>query len=369
LRPVGAGALQRRYEAMCTELRGLGYFDPARKRPLPLLPRRIAVITSEDGAAIHDVVSTARQRLPAVGLLHVPVRVQGSGAAAEVARAIRWVDRARTRLGVDAILVTRGGGSMEDLWTFNERVVADATFACVLPVVAAIGHESDTTVIELVADRRSATPTQATMDLVPDRAALVRQVDHLADRVTARVHRRLDTARALTRRLAEHPVLRDPAAVIGLARERITRLAREVEQLVRARVGRGRTRVETLAGRVAVSSTVRRLDAARVRINAIDQRLAASTASRMRLAQARRDALEGRLRAVDPRSILRRGFSYTTTQAGAIVRSVAAVRSGDVLRTHVADGAIESVVGAAARRRRGTGGEKPDQMDLFGSGE
>jgi len=182
---------------MCDELRELGYFDDARKRPLPLLPRRVAVVTSADGAAVHDVRSTADQRCRAVGLLIVDVRVQGDGAADEVARAIRWVDANRDDLGVDALIVTRGGGSMEDLWTFNERVVADAAFGCSLPLVAAIGHESDTTVIELVADRRAATPTQAAMALVPSAEDLLRQVAHLEHRLcaVAQVQRERDASR------------------------------------------------------------------------------------------------------------------------------------------------------------------------------
>ena len=145
--PVGAGALEQRFQALCQTLRGLGYFDPETKQPLPLLPRRIAVITSASGAAVHDVIDTARRRSKAVGIVIVDVRVQGDGAADAVADAIGRVDADSARLGIDAILVTRGGGSVEDLWAFNERVVADAAHTCGLPLVAAIGHESDTTVI------------------------------------------------------------------------------------------------------------------------------------------------------------------------------------------------------------------------------
>jgi exodeoxyribonuclease VII large subunit len=132
---------------------------------------------------VQDVINTAAHRCKAVGLVLVPVKVQGEGAKEEIARAIRWVDKHHERLGVDAILVTRGGGSIEDLWAFNERIVADAAYECSIPLVAAIGHESDTTVIELVADLRASTPTQAAMRLVPDAAELHKQVNHHEQRL------------------------------------------------------------------------------------------------------------------------------------------------------------------------------------------
>lgn len=233
LEPVGAGALELRFRAMCDELRGLGYFDEARKKPLPLLPGRIAVITSAAGAAVADVTATAAARLPAVGLLIVDTRVQGDGAAAQIARAIRWADANAAALRIDAILVTRGGGSPEDLWAFNEREVADAAFACRLPLVAAIGHESDTTVIELVADVRAATPTQAVMRLVPAGQELARQVDHLEQRLRFLVRRRceregerLDPAR-LRRAVATH---------VGRLGERVAALGRQLDGVSPQRV-------------------------------------------------------------------------------------------------------------------------------------
>ena len=186
LSPVGDGALAIRFRALCEELRKLGYFEEARKKHLPLFPRRVAVITSAGGAAAADVVTTASQRCKAVGLLIVNVRVQGDGAAREIAHAIRWTDAQHVRLKADAMLVTRGGGSMEDLWAFNERIVADAIFKCSLPIVAAIGHESDTTIAELVADVRASTPTQAAMRLVPSATELCRHMEHLAHRIEAR---------------------------------------------------------------------------------------------------------------------------------------------------------------------------------------
>lgn len=308
---VGAGALELRFRALCDTLRREGYFDEARKRALPVFPRRIAVITSRAGAALHDVLVTAAQRCPAVGLVVVDVRVQGEGAAPGIARAIRWVDASRDALGVDAILVTRGGGSAEDLWPFNERVVADATLRSTLPVVAAIGHESDTTIIELVADQRASTPTQAVMKLVPDRRELGGQVAHLSDRLDAALRRLVDGRRQRLER----------------AGERLTSgLRRQVDR---------RGLLDASGGRL------RRAMVARV------ERLAERAA-----------ALGRQLDGVDPARVLARGFSMTATAEGRIVRSVSDVSPGSAIVTRVADGEFPSVV---RDRKKG--------MDLFGASQ
>ncbi|MEM9084157.1 MAG: exodeoxyribonuclease VII large subunit, partial [Planctomycetota bacterium] len=183
IEPVGAGELDRRFKALCAELRAEGYFDHERKRAIPSFPRRVAVITSRTGAALQDVLDTMRRRCPAVDVLVVDVRVQGDGAARQIGATLNRISKDHASLGVDAVLVTRGGGSMEDLWGFNERPVADAILNCKIPVVAAIGHETDTTVAELVADLRCATPTQAAMRLTPDRDALFQQVNALKARL------------------------------------------------------------------------------------------------------------------------------------------------------------------------------------------
>jgi exodeoxyribonuclease VII large subunit len=374
LAPVGAGALHRRFLALCAELRELGYFADERKRPLPLMPRRVAVITSADGAAVRDVVSTAAHRCPAVGLLVVDVRVQGETAAAEVAAALRAVDRRRAALGVDAILVTRGGGSVEDLQAFNERVVADAAFRSRLPVVAAIGHESDTTVVELVADLRASTPTQAAMRLVPDAAELGRQVHHVRDRVGLAVERLLHRHRQglalrserAARRLAER---------MGAERVRLQRLSG-----VEAGIGRLRPDVRLAARRERLAALRQRLERAmtaradlRGHLGQLVGRLGRGTAARARRGRERLTGLEQRLRAVDPRGVLARGYSITFAADGAAVRSARDVAPGDRIRTQVADGGFDSTVDgeprAPGRPRRAGGGRGRSQMDLFRGGE
>ncbi len=305
MRPVGAGALDLKFKALCAELRRLGYFDEARKKALPLLPRRIAVITSAAGAAVHDVVATAGQRCRAVGLLLVDVRVQGDGAARQIAAAIRRLDSRRVELRLDAILVTRGGGSAEDLGAFNERVVADAVFECRLPVVAAIGHESDTTIVELVADVRAATPTQATMRVVPDARQLGDQVGHLAHRLAMLLRRRLGAERQRLDSLGRAASHLGPAAAMRAARSRLAEVRRRLDRAIEGRVRRGG---EALA------------------------------------------ALARQLAALDPSRVVARGYSITTASDGRLVRSIEDVRAGDSIETRVADGSIESVVTVDRRK-------------------
>lgn len=363
IEPVGAGALELQFRAMCEELRVLGYFDENRKKPLPVFPRRIAVITSATGAAVQDVIATAAHRCKAVGLLIVDVRVQGESAKTEIAHAIAWVDANHQRLGVDAMLVTRGGGSLEDLWAFNERIVADAAYNCSIPLVAAIGHESDTTLIELIADLRCSTPTQAAMRLVPAAEDLHKQIDHHDHRLRFLVHRSVE----------RHG-------------ERLAACSKHLYAAVRHCVGSSRSKVEQLAGRLAhlkphalvtqrherVAIMSDRLErAVRRRIDQHDAVAAMScrldAAMRIRLTRLRERVLttERELIAVDPRQVLRRGYSYTTLADGSLVRSIKAVKSGDALVTNVADGTIRSVVGGAAKRARKKRTNESDQMDLF----
>ncbi len=343
LRPAGAGALRARFEALCAELREAGWFDEDRKQPLPLLPRRIAVVTSGTSAALTDVVRTARERCPGVSLLVVDVRVQGDEAAGQVAEAVRRIDAHRATLGVDAVLVTRGGGSPEDLQAFNEREVAGAVHACSLPVVAAIGHESDTTIVELVADRRASTPTQAVMHLLPDAGELRQQVDDRAARL-----------RLLSRQLVRHEV------------DRIARAGERLRRSVELEGQRRRTTVQRLATELARRRPDVLLQQRHARLQVVGQRLQSSLrrrldAGRSRLQRAaaglprivqhdvtrrrdRLDTLDRTLQAMGPVSVLERGFSMTTDESGAVVRTTAGVEPGVRLVTHLVDGRIETLV-------------------------
>ncbi len=299
IEPVGQGALEMQFRALCDQLRGLGYFDPARKKPLPVMPQRVAVVTSRSAAALQDVINTAAQRWRGCRLMLIDVRVQGDGAAPEIAAAIQALTRDGARLGIDAIVLTRGGGSIEDLWAFNERVVADTIFDCTLPVVAAIGHETDTTIAELVADMRCATPTQAVMTLVPDQAALEHQLTQLTHRLTLLLKRVYEHRRDWFDAAVRHPIFRRPQSMLELP-----------------------------AGRV----------------EALTQRLTAGLPQRFKASCDRLEALARHLESIGPTNVLRRGFTYTLDPSGHVVRSAAVVESGQSITTVFHDGKLVSRV-------------------------
>ncbi len=388
LKPVGAGALDLMFRQMCDELRKLRYFDESRKKSLPVFPRRIAVVTSEGSAAWQDVIATAGQRCNAVGLLLADVRVQGERAAEQVAAAIRRIDTNRDALGVDAILVTRGGGSAEDLWTFNARVVADAAFACELPIVAAIGHESDTTVIELVADVRAATPTQAAMTLIPASSQLLEQVHHLDHRLTSLMRRLVERQRERLAVITCTTLFRDPRSLVMEAKTVIGRHQRDLRRVLRARVIHDQARLERLAGRLqqlrpeALASQRRqwlavlddrlrralrrRVDQRRL-LRDHHQRLGQVVRANCRRITERLDAMSRQFASIGPKRVLARGYSYTTTARGDLIRSARNVRGGQHIVTRVADGSFGSTVdGPKDRTKRPA---SADQMDLFGRSE
>ncbi|HEX4590255.1 MAG TPA: exodeoxyribonuclease VII large subunit [Gemmataceae bacterium] len=301
LHPQGEGALDLALRQLREKLFARGWFDPKRKKPLPAYPRRVAVVTSPTGAAVRDMLETLRRRWPAIEIILVPVRVQGDGAAEEIAEAINVLNRLRLgdRLSVDILIVGRGGGSLEDLWAFNEEIVARAIFESAIPIVSAVGHETDVTIADLVADHRALTPTHAASHVVPDRAELLAAVHDLKCRLAASVARQLDSARRCLLVLVGRRVLRLPL-------DRVRERERRMDEL-KERLGR--------AGR-------RRIDHGRDRT----------------------DASAGRLEAVSPLNVLARGYSLTQAENGPLVRDAAQVRPGDRVRTRLHRGRLVSRV-------------------------
>lgn len=368
LKPVGMGELAIRFKALCDELRRLGYFEESRKKPLPFFPRRVAVLTSRTGAAIHDVIDTARRRNPATELLLVDVRVQGEGAAEQIARAIRFLDASRQRLSLDAILVTRGGGSIEDLWAFNERIVADAVFACRLPLVAAIGHESDTTIIELVADVRAATPTQAVMRLVPDASELLRQLDHLRSRMVLLESRLIASARRRMELIARHEFFRRPESIIDRQRDRLAGLRRRGPLALRGLLARRRHELERSMTILEQIRPAARIAAARAESRDDSARLQRAMLARLRVLSAELAGRRGRLESVDPRRVLARGYSMTTLEDGRLLRVASEAPRGTRLITRLADGAVTSIVSDPTETRSPSSGDALAPAPSRGSG-
>jgi exodeoxyribonuclease VII large subunit len=297
LEPVGAGPLQIAFEQLRKRLEAEGLFDPLRKRPLPLFPRRVALVTSPSGAAVRDLIHVATRRWPPIELVVVPVRVQGAGAAEEIAAGIRVAD-AR---GFDVLVVGRGGGSLEDLWAFNEEPVARAIFLARTPVVSAVGHEVDVTISDLVADVRAATPSAAAELVTPDRVE-----------------------------------------VMGGLRGTGQRLARAVRQLL----DDGRRRVDAAASARPFRRPLERVHEAGILVDDVAARLARAGRERLRRSGESLERAAARLDALSPLKVLARGFSVTM-KGGSVLTRAADARPGDELRTILAEGEVRSrVVGA-----------------------
>ena len=315
------GKLQREFEVLVKQLRGKGYFAVEHKLQLPEFPRKIAVVTSATSAAVQDVIATAKKRCPSVELLIVNVPVQGDGSAPAVAKAIKRIDGIADRDGIDAIIVTRGGGAMEDLWAFNDSTVADATFNASVPIVAAIGHESDTTIIELVADVRASTPTQAVMTLIPDGEELLHMIYQLDARMRQSMKQFLKQQ------------------TITIASKGDTLL-----QQTRAWIMECKQRVLGQSERLTASRPHARFQERQKRLLQLESRLQGGIVNVLQRKQVKLTSTSSRLEASSPAAVLKRGFSLTEDGNGNVIRSIKHVQKDVTIKTVVADGSIESKV-------------------------
>jgi len=334
--PHGLGALQAAFDQLKRRLHAEGLFDAARKRPLPVLPRRIGVVTSMDGAALRDIIRVLTSRYPAARIVIRPSRVQGDGAARDLARGLEAVARVPD---VDVVIIGRGGGSVEDLWAFNDEALARTIAACPVPVIAGVGHEVDFTIADLVADVRAATPSNAA-ELVVDRADnFRRRVDHLRGRLVHVTRRTVETRRQRTERL-DFRLRRWPVGV--MMRDRDTgQLTARLRHLITARVSRLAARYDTLRQRLD-SRDVRRVTAdLAVRIAGADARLRAAGVARERSAAARARELAAQLNALSPLAVLGRGYAVCWNEAHTgIIRSARTVSRGDSVHVTLAEGEI-----------------------------
>ena len=250
----GRGALDRAFEELKRKLEAQGLFDPARKQPLPAYPGRIALVTSPAGAAVRDMIRILRQRWPLTEVLVVPVRVQGEGAAEEIAAAIHQVNN---RDDIDLIITGRGGGSREDLWAFNEEPVAWAIALSNIPVISAVGHEPDVTISDYVADLRASTPSNAAELAVPDQQQERQRLEGLTLRLRQAMEVQLDRDRKELRRLEQSRVLRNPVAVVDDQRMRLDSAQRRLAMALERTLRRGRVELAGLAGRVDAMSPLK----------------------------------------------------------------------------------------------------------------
>ncbi len=344
LEEAGAGALRQAYDALRLRLEREGWFAPERKRPLPRFPRRIGVITSPTGAALRDVLSVLRRRCPHLPVLLYPVPVQGEGAADHIAEAIRLAARRRD---CDVLLLVRGGGSLEDLWAFNEEPVARAIFDCTIPLVAGIGHETDVTIADFAADLRAATPTAAAELASPDRLEWLRRLRLLAERLDDLQQRRLADRRqrldVLTRRLDRAQPrhrLRDRA-------QRLDDLDQRLRRAMRGRLDQKRLRLAVLAGRLNARMPKPRLQVARQRLGEWEQRLVEAMRRRVREPWQHLRDLSETLHALSPLATLQRGYAIVRRKPdGAILRRASDASVGECVEILLGQGRLDCEIKA-----------------------
>jgi exodeoxyribonuclease VII large subunit len=318
LEPKGLGALQLAFDQLKTRLQAEGLFDQARKRELPRFPRKIGVVTSPSGAAIRDILRVIGRRFGDLHIVIAPARVQGDGAAEEIAQGLRDLNALG---GVDVIIVGRGGGSLEDLWAFNEEIVARAIAASKVPVVSAVGHEVDYTIADFVADLRAPTPSAAAELVVREKQAVV---DTLAQ------------LRARLERFALRP-LRD-------LERRVDELAARLRREMRNELGRANHRVTLATRALRASDPVARVARDRHRLDSLQTRMITLLHRRRDRARYALQTAVGRLDSLSPLAVLGRGYSLTRTPAGDIVHSPAQVRVGDVIRVLLQRGSLDARV-------------------------
>lgn len=343
IRPAGVGKLFAAFQQMKEKLQAEGLFDPAHQKPIPRFPRVVGVVTSPTGAAIRDILNVLSRRAPHLRVLIWPVRVQGEGAAAEIAHAVGRMDKLKL---ADLLIVGRGGGSIEDLWPFNEEIVARAIFNCATPVISAVGHETDFTIADFVSDHRAPTPSAAAELAAADSAETRRHLANLDSRIHGAIRR------------AVEPL------------QRLPHLHRRLEQVLLPRVRLLRSMVAGFEQCRALDVPTRKINDMKQQLDDLAPRLAQSLDARRLQMSLRVDRLNAQLRALDPRGILARGYAIAfDAQDGSIIRSQAQAVPGQALRIALADGQIGVHVDGAppappAKRRAKP--SRADDMEFFG---
>ena len=342
LQPQGVGALQVAFDQLKRTLEADGLFEATRKRPLPLLPRQIGVVTSLHGAALQDILKVLARRHPTAHVVIRPVRVQGEGAAGQIARGIDQLSRQE---GVDVIIVGRGGGSLEDLWAFNEEPVARAIATATVPVISAVGHEIDVTLSDLVADIRAATPSAAAEIVVAGRDELLGRVDQLSDRLRATL--RDTTQRLLTSvlELDRRPGVAGWPARLAIRGRHAAELTHALTQATRSTLVTRERRLRSAQLKLEAHEPGRRLEASRTRLVVAGERLGAAIVHRRQRLEGRLGDLTGRLEALSPLGVLARGYAVCwNANRTAIVRDASAVSVGDDVAITLRQGQLTCTV-------------------------
>jgi exodeoxyribonuclease VII large subunit len=341
LEPKGAGALQVAFEQLKAKLEAEGLFDAARKKPIPTLPRRIGIVTSPQAAALRDILNILLRRHHTAGILIFPAQVQGDAASAEVSTGVRYFNRARS---VDVIIVARGGGSAEDLAAFNNEALARVVAASEIPVISAVGHETDFTIIDFVADLRAPTPSAAAELVIRSRQEVEDQAEALRQRLVRSMRYRLLMGRQALTELAQHGAFGRMVDVINRRQQKLDDLKNRLERAERQILEQQRRRLE-LAGAAVRHYDVRRMLAGIHK--ELDARVAALAATARTLLLRRRSMvsqLSGQLEALSPLAILDRGYALVFDSSGTLLKDAAAVHAGNEISARLAKGTVHATV-------------------------
>ncbi len=341
MEPAGQGILFARFQELKTRLEAEGLFDPAVKQEIPRIPRMIFLVTSRHGAAARDFIKTARNRWPGVEISLVPTLVQGEEAAPEIISALETAQTHACRH--DVIVLTRGGGSIEDLWAFNEESVVRAVARCTIPIVSAIGHETDFSLTDYASDFRAATPTAAAVAVTPDAGEWLRSVDALKRRASSAIHLVVSNHRVALQELRHR--LRDPGTVLAEQRQRVDEAVVKMEHVMELLIERAGARVADLHGRLRLSSPERTLEKARSSLSALEIQLSNCMNQRLQAARANLGKASARLESVSPLSVLSRGYSLVLKKdSGRVLRDSGEVAPGDRLLIKPHNGEVECEV-------------------------
>ncbi|MES2571099.1 MAG: exodeoxyribonuclease VII large subunit, partial [Verrucomicrobiota bacterium] len=343
---AGAGLLQAKFEALKRKLDEEGLFDPARKRPLPKFPVSIALVTSPTGAALRDMLNILTRRAPSLRVLISPVRVQGEGAGLELAAAVTELNGAPGNglPCVDVIVVTRGGGSIEDLWAFNDETLARAIAVSRIPVVSAVGHEIDFTIADFVADLRAPTPSAAAELVAPEKAELLRRLEQVGNQIRRCVLMRLEREKAQLAYLSRGVLFGEPRRRLNEASQQLDFAADALARAVRMRLEKSRRGVAELLAVVRQHRPDQLLAIRRHQLESLQQRLAGALQRRLEEKRQRLQRGTDMLRLLAPQTVLERGFSITTLRDGRVLQSVREIEPGMELITRLGDGSVRSEV-------------------------
>ena len=341
LEPKGAGALQIAFEQLKAKLEAEGLFDAARKKAIPTLPRRIGIVTSPQTAALRDILNILLRRHHTAGVLIFPAQVQGEFASAEVGAGVRYFNKARN---VDVIIVTRGGGSAEDLAAFNNELLARTVAASMIPVISAVGHETDFTIIDFVADLRAPTPSAAAELVIRSRQDVEEQAEGLRQRLTRAMRYHLLMGRQALTELAQHGAFARMVDAINRRQQKLDDLKNRLERSERYILEQQRRRLEVAAAAVRHYDVRRMLAGIRKELDARVASLFSVTRTVLLQRTGKLNQLEGQLQALSPLAILDRGYALVFDSSGALLKDAAGVRAGDEISARLAKGSLTATV-------------------------